>query len=140
VFSKILLALDGTEQSRPAIDAVREIATGTTVVAVHVVVHALEPEQQRVAEGQVEELRHTGIDAHLELSSSLMGDEASAIAKGAEEYGSDVIIIACRGRSPITGAVLGSTTQDLLHIAPCPVLAVPVTSKVGASADASHAR
>ena len=99
MFSKILLALDLTEQSRPAIDAVREIATGTTVVAVHVVVHALEPEQQRVAEGQVEELRHTGIDAHLELSSSLMGDEASAIAKGAEEYGSDVIIIACRGRS-----------------------------------------
>ena len=81
MFSKILLALDGTEQSRPAIDAVREIATGTTVVAVHVVVHALEPEQQRVAEGQVEELRHTGIDAHHELSTSLMGDEASAIAQ-----------------------------------------------------------
>jgi nucleotide-binding universal stress UspA family protein len=137
VFSKILLAIDGTEQSRPAIDAVREIAAATTVVAVHVVVHALEPKQQRIAEAQVEELRYTGIDAHLELSSSLMGDEASAIAKAAAEFDSDVIIVASRGRSPIAGALLGSTTQDLIHKAPCPVLAVPVTSKVGASSDAS---
>jgi nucleotide-binding universal stress UspA family protein len=136
VFSKILLALDGTEQSRSAIDAVRELALATKVVAVHVVVHAIEPDQQRVAEGQVEELRHTGIDAHLELSSSMMGDEATAIAKAAEEFGSDVIIVACRGRSPISGAVLGSTTQDLLHLAPCPILAVPVATRVGAGADA----
>jgi nucleotide-binding universal stress UspA family protein len=133
VFSKIVLALDGTEQSQPAIDAVRDMAATAKVVAVHVVVHALEPEQQRIAEAQVEELRGTGITAHLELGSSLMGEEAEAIAKVADEFGADVIVIACRGRSPIAGAVLGSTTQDLLHLAPCPVLAVPTGSRVDAT-------
>ena len=136
MFSKIVLALDGTEQSRPAIDAVRDLATTAKVTAVHVVVHALEPKQQRIAEAQVEELRYTGINAHLELGSSLMGEEAEAIGKVAEEFGADVIVIACRGRSPIAGAVLGSTTQDLLHVAPCPVLAIPVASKVEATAKA----
>jgi nucleotide-binding universal stress UspA family protein len=36
-----------------------------------------------------------------------------------------VIVVGTRGRTPLAGLVLGGVTQRLLHIAPCPVLAVP---------------
>ena len=37
----------------------------------------------------------------------------------------DVIMVGTPGRTPLVVLVLGSMTQRLLHIAPCPVLAVP---------------
>ena len=34
-------------------------------------------------------------------------------------------MVGTRGRNAVVGLVLGSVTLQLLHVAPCPVLAVP---------------
>ena len=36
-----------------------------------------------------------------------------------------MIVVGTRGRTALSGLLLGGVTQRLLHIAPCPVLAVP---------------
>jgi nucleotide-binding universal stress UspA family protein len=38
---------------------------------------------------------------------------------------SDAIVVGTRGHTPIAGLLVGSVTQRLLHIAPCPLIAVP---------------
>ena len=44
-----------------------------------------------------------------------------------------MIVTGTRGHTSLGGLLLGSVTQRLLHIAPCPVMAVP--AKAG---DAEH--
>jgi nucleotide-binding universal stress UspA family protein len=50
---------------------------------------------------------------------------AHMIADVARGFGADVVVVGTRGHTAIGGLLLGSVTQRLLHVAPCPVLAVP---------------
>jgi len=55
-----------------------------------------------------------------------------AIVQFAKEEGVDLIVLATHGRSGISGVLLGSTALKILHEAPCPVLAVPITKESNA--------
>jgi nucleotide-binding universal stress UspA family protein len=59
------------------------------------------------------------------LVSCHSGVAAHAIAEAAEKDGADLIVVGTRGHSALGGLLRGSVTQRLLHLAPCPVLAVP---------------
>lgn len=59
------------------------------------------------------------------IHDSLVAKEADVISDIALGADAGLIVIASRGRGPFTGAVLGSVTQRLLHVASCPVLVVP---------------
>jgi len=52
------------------------------------------------------------------------GQPAEAICDFAGEQGVDLIVIGSRGRSVFAELVLGSTSSQVLHHAPCPVLLV----------------
>ena len=64
-------------------------------------------------------------DVTLTVVSSTTGGPAHVLANQAEKSGADVIIVGTRGHTGLAGLLLGSVTQRLLHISPCPVMAVP---------------
>lgn len=74
---------------------------------------------------EVDELRDQGVDASFKLLKSARHDAGRLIADYAAEAGADAIVVGTRGHSPLTNMVVGSVTHRLLHLAPCPVLAIP---------------
>jgi nucleotide-binding universal stress UspA family protein len=61
----------------------------------------------------------------VEMRSVILGGPAHAIEEIAEGADADLIVAGTRGHAPVSGLLLGSVTQRLLHIAKRPVLVVP---------------
>lgn len=138
MFSKIVLALDGSEASDRAIPVAQELArqSGGRVDVVHVReivggrggVHAANVDEdtlERKVESQVADLQDAGIGSELHRFTANVGGPAHQIAHIAEQLGADVIVVGTRGHSAFGGFLSGSVTQRLLQLAHCPVLAVP---------------
>ena len=111
-------------------------ASSSRLVAVHVKeitvgrgggypVQIDEEEVEQKIQRQADDLKNGGIDASYVLRDTTAGGAAHAIADAAKEAGADLIVVGTRGQGPIAGLLLGSVTNRLLHVAPCPVLAVP---------------
>jgi len=142
MFTKIIWATDGSASAERALPYAKEMAQkdGASLVVVHAVetyagsraaglpLYVEEEEMQKRVEQQVEELEHEGIDTELKMVTGLGVRAAHAIADAATEVGADVIVTGTRGHTALGGLLLGSVTQRLLHIAPCPVLAVPAAT------------
>ena len=54
----------------------------------------------------------------------LEGPAANAICEVAKLEKLDIIVIGSRGRNKLEGLLLGSCTQRVLNMAPCPVLVI----------------
>jgi nucleotide-binding universal stress UspA family protein len=140
MFGVIIWASDGSEHADRALDYARELADANAarLLAVHVKeitvgrgagypVQLDEEEVERKIQGQAKDLTDAGINASYEQLAATAGGAAHALADAASEVGAQLIVVGTRGQGPISGLLLGSVTQRLLHIAPCPVLAVPPT-------------
>ena len=138
MFKTILWATDGSESADRALPYAKALAQGEggRLAVVHgkevfvgraggYPVLADDDELVTKIRGQVDEARKEGIDATLTLASGPAPHAAHMIADAAREVDADVIVVGTRGHAPIAGLLLGSVTQRLLHIAPCPVLSVP---------------
>jgi nucleotide-binding universal stress UspA family protein len=140
MFKKIIWATDGSESADKALDIAKMLAApgGGELVAVHCVeltlpgkggasypVAANEDDLKSKIERQVGEVSGEGITATLESTRAKVGGAAHAIAAAASAHESDAIVVGTRGHTPIAGLLVGSVTQRLLHISPCPVIAVP---------------
>jgi nucleotide-binding universal stress UspA family protein len=138
MFEVIVWASDGSEHSDCALDYARGLAEAKSarLVAVHVKevivgraggypVQVDEEEVEQKIKGQAKDLKDAGINASYEQRGTTAGGAAHAIADAAKEAGAELVVVGTRGQGPISGLLLGSVTQRLLHIAPCPVLAVP---------------
>lgn len=139
MFKRIVWATDGSETADRALAVAKSLASeeGATLTIVHVV--------QRIASGRgkgltwyadeeqvvarVKKLATELSDEGLSTSVKIVDDRgvqpAHDIADAAREAGADLIVMGTRGHTAIGGLLLGSVTQRLLHVAPCPVLAVP---------------
>jgi nucleotide-binding universal stress UspA family protein len=136
VFKTVVWATDGSETSQRALPYARALANGGRLVVVHVCellvgrlggqpAYSDDDDTERAIREQVEGLREEGVDVSLQLVTTLDTNAAPALAKAASQANADVIVVGTRGNAPLAGLVLGSVTQRLLHLAPCPVFAVP---------------
>jgi nucleotide-binding universal stress UspA family protein len=129
MFKKIVWATDGSESADRALPLAKSLASneGASLLVLHASSPSGgedDPRQSKIAE-QVKELTDAGVNASLTVVSSEVNGPAHALAEAAREEGAEVIVMGTRGHTPLTGLLLGSVTQRLLHIAPCPVLVVP---------------
>lgn len=74
-----------------------------------------------------------GIATTFTLVTGLTGHAGDKIADVARETGADLIVVGSHGHSAVAGLLLGSVTQKLLHVAPCPVLAIPAMKQTVAT-------
>ena len=140
MFKEVIWATDGSDAADQALPLAKILAqeSGGELLVIHCVertepfrtggaypAHPDADELKAKIEGQLAELSKSGVSARLELTEARMGGAAHAIAELAESRDADVIAVGTRGHTALAGLLLGSVTQRLLHIAPCPVLAVP---------------
>ena len=142
MFKTIIWATDGSETADGALSFAKALAACDSgkLVVVHsnellvgkaggYPLLADEDELEGKIRDQVDELQAEGFDASLKLVTGVATHAAHMIAETAREVGADVIVAGTRGHGPIAGVFVGSVTQRLLHIAPCPVLAVPTAKQ-----------
>ena len=138
MFKTILWATDGSEAAEAALPCAKSLAEGEgrTLVVVHCKellrgraggypMYADEDELQTKIRLQADELRSEGLDVTLRIETGAAPGAAHMIGDAARSFGADVVVVGTRGHTAIGGLLVGSVTQRLLHIAPCPVLAVP---------------
>ena len=149
MFKKVIWATDGSDAADRALPLAKTLASeaGAPMVVVYceeftlpgkaggsLPIHANEDEVEQKIQRQVSELSGDGVHATFEMDTSKVGNAAHVIADIAAREQADLIVVGTRGHTALGGLLLGSVTQRLLHIAPCPVLAVP--TRDGAAADA----
>lgn len=139
MFKTIVVATDGSPHGDRALALAESMAreAAARLVVVHVVelvggkggsvypAAADEDEIRQQIEAKVEKLRVDGLDASIVVRSTRLGGPAHEIADVAADIEADVIVVGTRGRSPVSGFLLGSVPTRLLHIAHRPVLVVP---------------
>jgi nucleotide-binding universal stress UspA family protein len=137
MFDKVLVAVDGSQYSDAALTAAEGFAakTGSTVEVVHVHEHDfipskagmspdLEPmdEAKAVIDRAVERLKGHGVSVTGRLLQARTRDVPRAIIEAAEESGADLIIVGRRGLSSLTGMLVGSVSNKLIHVAKVPIM------------------
>ncbi|MBY9082177.1 universal stress protein [Paenibacillus sp. HN-1] len=142
LFSKILLAYDGSKAANKALDRAIELAKVTPGSSLHVV-HAFEFPRFFIGEALAplpasvnkdyydlavktteevkQRLTDEGLNAKVEL---LQGSPAETILKYAKDNEIDIIVIGSRGLGGIREFVLGSVSHNVVQSARIPVLVV----------------
>ena len=140
MFKKVIWATDGSDAADHALPLAKTLAreSGAPLLVVYceeftlpgkgggsLPIHANEDELEGKIQRQVSELSGDGLHATLEMEKAKVGGAGHVIADVAARERADLIVVGTRGHTVLGGLLLGSVTQRLLHIAPCPVLAVP---------------
>lgn len=147
MFRQIIVGLDGSEKSKKAarigFDLARHYAGNVTLVHVphaetsSYVVGAVSGYHTTITEPNFEELEKAGqkiLDEAVEIAhemgfdrvKTLMphGDAATEILLHADEIDADLIITGRRGLGGLSSLLLGSTTQQINHMAKCACLSM----------------
>ncbi len=143
LFSKILIATDGSKYTQ---DAIREglaiaRAHGSQVYALYVIdtralatapgmpepenIYQLLEEEGKVAVGQVKAAASDARAGPVPVETFVLSGHPSAvITKFARDRGVSLIVVGTLGKSGIEELLLGSVADKVIRTAPCPVLVV----------------
>src|ERR1700681_2305025 len=137
MFDKIVVAIDGSEFSRAALTAAAgpAVKAGSTGRGGHVPEHDPVPakagmspdletpaEAKAVVEAAIQQLKESGVVAHGHLLQAHTRDVPRKIIEFANESGADLIVVGRRGLSSLTGMLVGSVSNKLVHTARVPVM------------------
>ena len=137
MFNRILVAVHALDDSHPALNLVRQLATeGVTQVQV---LHLRERELSGyswysretgneaafVAEAATFDLRMAGIAAGGEVRYAIVDRIAEAILSEAAEFEADLIVLGRPRRGELATRLLGSVTMRVLRRSSCPVIVAP---------------
>jgi nucleotide-binding universal stress UspA family protein len=134
MFRKVVLAVDGSEESRKAADLAEAIAgqfrSDVLVVHVRELVYSgasvsspeWTPEVQAFLTEVASRVKAQGLRASSEVLEATKGRAGKAIADAAARTEADLIVMGSKGRSRLAGIVLGSVAGSVVQNASCPVL------------------
>jgi nucleotide-binding universal stress UspA family protein len=143
MYETVIWATDGSEGADAALAEALGLAelSRARIVAVHCDQHlngaramawpALADEEDRRAKirRQVEQLRTAGVEIDLVVRKSHC-EAADVVAAIAADVNGGILVCGMHGLGVFSGVYVGSFTQRLLQVAPCPVLAVPERASV----------
>jgi nucleotide-binding universal stress UspA family protein len=141
MYTKILVATDGSDYSRHALEIGVKYARhfGCPIELLHVVLQPMSYMGSDFAghlypysSAQIKELGNfvmekTTRDIDLEgvkLKKTIVAGHPASIIIEASKNGFDLVIMGTRGHGPLSGAVAGSVTQRVLADVLCPILVV----------------
>ncbi len=138
---KILIAIDGSELALDAVaHALQLVRSGLKAqfvlanvqesATLYELVTSRDPEQ--IAAAAVEAGEHLMAPAKAQLEAAGLsvetmvgiGDPAHVLVDLIEEAGAELALIGARGQGAVTSALLGSVSQELVHLSPVPVTIV----------------
>ena len=143
-FSKILVAVDGSEQSMQAADYAMELAKKYNAQLIALTVSHIplssygfgsrpdttkqDKEKQSLESKQwFRNIEEAGIEYNISLRTDLIDSQMSVegtIVEYAERQGVDLIVIGTTGRSGFKKLLLGSVASGVVNYATCPVMVV----------------
>ena len=133
-FRKVLIPVDFSDWSKRALGECSTIFAGNEPMAFHFVSVLRNPSDYApLAQGAtremheklkefVSEFTHEG--EHVTHVDILTGQPAIALCNYARDKGCDLIAIATHGRTGLAHMLIGSTAEQVVRHAPCPVLAL----------------
>lgn len=145
MFSKILVALDGSDHATKALQTAIELSQrcDATLVLFHAIApHALRGDYEamvakaarelfsqvgrEIAEDLLVRADETAKAAGLSKVEQLAveGDPARALVDSAQQVGADLIVMGTRGLTGLHGIALGSVAHKVTNAAQCPVMII----------------
>jgi nucleotide-binding universal stress UspA family protein len=134
MFERILLAVDGSDESREAIRTAIELAKTVKGEILVVHVHAKDIgfqvkddtesrlEAQMLIEAACDIVKKADVPVVGDLRSARTTKVADEVIAAAGDFAADCIVVGSRGCGPLTEVFLGSVANQVVHRAHCPVL------------------
>ncbi len=137
MFEKLLVAIDGSPSSDAAISVAGDLAgkLGADLEILHIHEHDAVPsragmspdletpdEARAIVAAAADQLKSGGVNAHEHVLQASTRDVPRKIIAFAVENEIDLIIVGRRGLSGLTGMLVGSVSNKLIHAAPVPVM------------------
>jgi nucleotide-binding universal stress UspA family protein len=140
IMRRILVATDGSSGGDRALDFAAALArdTGGTLTVVNVSNELSREDVQaldQIESGLTDEMDNEVLDdakKHVQAQGGpsveahvAYGQPVQAILDAAKAHSADLIVLGRRGRGQLAGLLLGSVSQKLAGLSPCPVVIVP---------------